>query len=215
MIPTRIGQVHPGGHFAGVNRIRNRCYAVIISRASSERPLPVKTDNSATLGAGSTIDGWANTQAMCDSDHPAAAYCRTLEIDGCADFYLPSKNELEICYRNLKPTLTDNITYIADWNIRPLHYENGTNTSSIPPGRPYSNSDPSVTLVLCFKRVSEQVRSIGEFFTKRPYHSSTELTKSISFSVTQVFDCGFQDYTFKARNYYLVRAVRRQLIVEL
>lgn len=58
--------------------------------------------------AKSDFDGLANTLALCESerDHPAAKWAAGLVIDGHADFYLPARRELSLCYANV-PELFD------------------------------------------------------------------------------------------------------------
>jgi len=53
-------------------------------------------------GATSNNDGLANTIALCDSkiDHPAAKFARGLTLYGLDDYYLPSRNELRVCFTN-------------------------------------------------------------------------------------------------------------------
>lgn len=54
-------------------------------------------------GAACEYDGQANTLALVNSkhSHPAAEWAEALEIEGHADFYLPSRRELALCYANL------------------------------------------------------------------------------------------------------------------
>ena len=56
-------------------------------------------------------DGLANTLALVNSknDHPAAHWARGLEIDGFKDFYVPSREELRLCFINCRDD------FEADW----------------------------------------------------------------------------------------------------
>lgn len=49
-------------------------------------------------------DGLANTLALVASgaDHPAAKWARDLKHEGYADWYLPSREELRLCYINAR-----------------------------------------------------------------------------------------------------------------
>ena len=50
-----------------------------------------------TQGASSATDGAANTAALLrEGDHPAAQACAEYSADGHADFYLPSRRELQL-----------------------------------------------------------------------------------------------------------------------
>ena len=74
--------------------------------------------------------------------HPAGRFCRELVINDYSDWRLPSRDELEICYRFLKPTADDN--YTETWGERPNG--SGENTASIPVGGSYSRRYPTITV---------------------------------------------------------------------
>lgn len=59
-----------------------------------------KTTNTATAGTTSLTDGLANSNAMNNSTHPAAFYCRGLTL-GSYTWFLPAKDELNHIYINL------------------------------------------------------------------------------------------------------------------
>ena len=117
MIPTRFGQQTPGGYFAGINRIKNNCYAVVVSPKCTETVLAKKTTCTATPGTQSVNDGLSNTLAMDSTEHPAAQYCLSVVVDKCNDYYLPSKCELELCYRNLKPSNSENFISFDNYSV--------------------------------------------------------------------------------------------------
>ena len=205
MIPTRIGQRSPGGYFAGINRIGNNAYAIIVSPNTTQRNgFVVKMTGSGTPGTQSANNGLANTISMDDSEHPAARYCLSLVVDGVNDFYLPSRDELELCYRNLKPVNWFNIdskfNRISEGN---LSLDVGTNPNSIPKGAGYTRTSPTQTRVLLF------CVSNGEDFSCEPYISSTEYSKFPDRVLNQKFAYGVQDVQFKIFNNCNVRAVRR------
>jgi hypothetical protein len=56
--------------------------------------------NRETTGAGSHVDGSANTEALIadDSEHPAAVWCAGHEADGHKDFFLPSRFDMLMAY---------------------------------------------------------------------------------------------------------------------
>ena len=205
MIPTRIGQKFEGGYFAGVIRVKDSAYLVLASPKSTERRIPFKTTYSSTSGIQSVNDGWANTNAMNDVDHPAAQYCRSLNVGGHADLYLPSRDELELCYRVFKPIDLSNTTSGVGTFPGNLSSANGTNLNAIPTGAAYTKTDPAQTIVTAFRAGSV------EAFDEAYYWTSTESSYDTTGSLIQTFSDGYQDCDSKT-GVLRVRGVRRVLI---
>jgi len=152
--------------------------------------------NTAVPGADSVIDGPQNTADMvADGNatvYPAAHFCNDASIGGFTDWYMPAKNELEICYYNLKPTTTVNTT------------GSGTNTNAVPSrGSNYTTGTPAQTSAADFKDTG------AEDFAAAYYWSSTEY--SATFAWMQTFNNGYQTYYSKDGS-YRVRCVRRLAI---
>ena len=188
MIPTRVGQRVPGGVFAGINRIRSNAYAVVVSPKWSEHFLQWKSSDTFTANAQSINDGFSNSNAMNTHDYSAAQYCLGLTIEHCNDFYLPSINELELCYRSLKPVSRRNFTCLDSRFSKPLHRASGTNVCSVPTGNPYTNTNPAMTIATAFT-----ARSAEAFDTYIYYWSSTETSSIIcGSSLFQIFSSGKQ-----------------------
>ena len=181
MIPTRIGQKFEGGYFAGVIRVKDCAYAILVAPKSTECSVQFKTTYSSTSGIQSVNDGWSNTNAMNDVEHPVAQYCRNLTVDRHTDLYLPSRDELELCYRNLKPTARQNATYTAGTFDGNLGLATGTNLNSIPAGSAYTATNPTQTIVTAF-----QTGSV-EAFALDYYRTSTESSSTASGSLVQDF----------------------------
>ena len=202
MIPTRIGQKIEGGHFAGVNRIQNCVYAILVAPKTTEhKRIQFKTHNSITPGILSVNDGMANTLAMDDKLHPAAQYCRSLNVCGHTDYYLPSRDELELCYRYLKPTEFQNTTVPAGTLSGNLKLATGTNYNSIPTGAAYTATNPAQTTVTVFQK--------GGVEAFENWHwTSTESSSYTNYSLIQNFSDGDQLWSYKT-HVVRVRPVRR------
>ena len=206
MIPTRIGQKFEGGYFAGVIRVKDRAYLVLAAPKSTEGSVRFKTQRSGTPGIHRVNDGWSNTNAMNDTEHPAAQYCRNLNVGGNTDWYLPSRDELELCYRNLKPTDRSNTTSGAGDFSGNLSLANGTNLNSIPTGSAYTETDPTRTIVTAFQTGNVEAFALAWYWT------STESSSYTNYSLIQHFSDGGQLWNFKT-SVYRVRGARRVLIL--
>ena len=202
MILTRIGQKFEGGHLAGVIRVNDCVYAVLVAPKSTECRVQFKTTYSSTPGIQLVNDGWSNTNAMNDADHPAAQYCRSLTVGGHTDLYLPSRAELELCYRVFKPTARDNATYPAGTLRCNLRLATGANRSSIPTGAAYTKTDPAQTIVTARQTGSAEAFAVGWYWT------STESSSYTNSSLSQDFSNGLQSWNFKT-GVGRVRGVRR------
>jgi hypothetical protein len=194
---TQVG----GGYLAGYIMVSSVKYALIVApKATGENvnKMQQKTANSATTGTQSVNDGWTNTNAMNNSSHPAAQWTRSLNIGGFTDWYLPAKDELEICYRSFKPTTQNN--YLSTSYIP---QGNGYNANSSPVGAAYSSSVPGQTSVTAFiHNGTEAFRADDDYWT------STEYGPNSTYSWIQNFSNGNEHYDDKTNTSW-VRAVRR------
>lgn len=190
-VPTTIGQEFGGGYYAGkINDGGTEYYLIVAPKATGESSSKQwKTANTSTTGTDSMIAGPTNSANMNNSSHPAAQFCEGLTIGGFTDWYMPAKNELEVCYYNLKPTTTSNNT------------SSGTNTNAVPSrGSNYTASVPPQTSVTAFKSGGAEAFAAGD------YWSSTQ--DSATRAWVQNFSSGNQYNDGKNLSYY-VRAVRR------
>lgn len=103
--PFIPGTPMEGGFFFGFHEIGSDKYALIVADSSATEYLRWKTGLTLTAGTESLVDGWANTNAMNDAQHPAAQYCRSYSGGGHNDWYLPARNELAILRNNLATDL--------------------------------------------------------------------------------------------------------------
>ena len=189
-----IGGAFGGGFFAGEISTAGNGIAdynlVIAPKSSGENSSKEwKTSLTSTAGTTSVIDGPTNSSNMNNASHPAAEFCEGLTIGGFSDWYLPAKNELEVCYFNLKPTTTSNDT------------GSGTNTNAVPSrGSNYTAGTPAQTVATDFQTGNAQA------FIATLYWSSTQFDGA--FAIPQNFSNGDQNIATKTLAVY-VRAVRR------
>jgi len=194
-VPTVIGQAFGGGFYAGqigVGGVATH-YIIVGPIASAFDYTKWKNVQTATTGADSVIDGPQNTaDIVADGSstvYPAAHFCNNLTVGGYTDWYLPAKNELEVCYYNLKPTTTNNNT------------TSGANTNAVPSrGSNYTTGTPAQTSATDFQSTG------AEDFSTDAYWSSTENSASTAWD--QYFSNGGQFGGLKTFNMRL-RAVRR------
>lgn len=160
-IPTIPGTPFGGGFFAGLIVIGGLTYALVVAPKDCGESLSIqwKIAGSATVGTSSINDGFSNSEAMNTPDHPAAKFCCDLRIGGFDDWYLPSRDELEMCYRNLKPGTDRNHVYgnrIKNFGSNGYNgvdeHGNGHNASSDPIGKAYTKDDPKQTVVEAFQK---------------------------------------------------------------
>ena len=189
----KIGDAYEGGFFAGqISTAGNGIadYNLVVGPVSSaQSSLQWKTTNTTTAGTNSVIDGPANSSQMNNASHPAGQFCEGLTVGGFTDWYMPAKDELEVCYYNLKPDTTSNVT------------SSGANPYSVPArASNYTTGNPARTSAAAFTST--------EAFTANMYWASTQ-GNTIS-AWFQYFSNGTQRYTFRYKNEsHNVRAIRR------
>lgn len=188
-----IGQALGGGYYAGQISTAGNSIAdynlVVGPVASTQSTLQWKTS---TTGGDPTsvINGPSNSATMNSATYPAAQFCEGLNVGSQTDWYLPAKNELEVCYYNLKPTTNNNST------------GSGINANAVPArASTYSSGTPAQTSATDF-------RSTGtEKFALAYYWSSSQATASTPFS--QYFGNGYQGSYYVKTTSANVRAIRR------
>jgi len=189
-----IGDAYQGGYFAGqISTAGNSIpdYNLVVGPVASAEnsSKQFKIVNTATTGTTSVINGPANSAAMDDISHPAAQFCEGLTIGGFSDWYMPAKNELEICFYNLKPVVASN------------NLASGVNANAVPArASPYTAGTPAQTSATNFQSTG------AEPFTVGYYWSSTESASTKAFA--QYFDIGIQ-LAYNKTYAFRVRAVRR------
>lgn len=186
-----IGTAFEGGFYAGRLQIDGRQYALIVApKAEGETTGKWGEYGQEVPGARSYNDGRANTLAMAEAGSALAQWALGLSIAGHDDWHLPSRDELEILYRNLKPTDAENYCSFRD----------GDNASSLPAGYPYTEESPTQTPAEVFQAGQP------EAFEPRWHWASTQYSPHNAW--LQHFDDGLQHYNHKS-NELRARAVRK------
>ena len=104
-----IGEAFGGGYLAALMPAPDgRHFALIVApRAEGQNDsLEWKNEYSRTEGTRSAIDGFTNSEAANNEEHPAAQFCRGLNIGGYSDWYLPASAEQAAIWANLGPNHT-------------------------------------------------------------------------------------------------------------
>lgn len=197
--PPAIGDAYAGGFYAGqisttANGVATHNLVVGPVASAQNSSIKWKNANTAATGADSTIDGPQNTADMVADGsatvYPAAHFCNNLTIGSFSDWYMPAKNELEVCYYNLKPTTTNNFTNA------------GINTNAVPSrSSKYTAGNPVQTSAAIFQSGGT------EAFTITSYWTSTESTASGAWG--QYLGNGGQYQGFLKHYLTPVRAIRR------
>lgn len=192
--PTVIGAAFGGGFYAGRILIAGVVHALIVApKAEGERGDVAWLDSEQrATGADSYCDGMQNTVAMAEVGSALANWARGLAIGGHTDWYIPSQDELEILYRNLKPTKRKNY----------LYGRSGVNASTVPPTHAYSADLPAQTVAPDFVDGGVQA------FADEWYWSSTQHAARDDYAWSQDFLLGIQDSSNKSAS-LRARAVRR------
>jgi hypothetical protein len=182
-LPT-LGQALGGGFYAGqISTAGNGIadYNLVVGPVASAQNASVqfKTSNTTDAGAVSAITGPANSASMNDSAHPAAFFCEGLSIGGFTDWYLPARNELDVCYFGLKPTTAANAT------------NSGINANAVPARASNYTSlgAPTQTSATNFQTGGSEAFTAG---SNGSYWSSTQIQYNKARSV--FFANGYQNY---------------------
>jgi hypothetical protein len=189
------GEPFEGGFFAGyisTNGDGIETHYLIVSPKSSGQNTNRrwKTATTTTAGTTSVIDGPTNSTNMNNANHPAAEFCEGLTIGGFSDWYLPAKNELEVCYFNLKPLSGSNDTSSgANTNAVPSRAGNYTDAPNVVPAQTTSaafQSGGSEALAAEATWTSTQLNATQAWFQGLDAGAQTPLIKTVGFHVRAV-----------------------------
>lgn len=205
--------------------IMARHRVIVAPKASGEHAgIALKNAQTALPTACQTLtEGFAATQAMRDADsstvYPAAHWARNLDIGGRTDWYIPARDELELCWRNLKPVTNNNIVTANRPTAASFNYANngsygdtsnrhGVNNNSAPAGTTYTASVPAQTVATAFRTGGTEAYEFGSAY----YWSSSDYSASLAWFQYWISSYpGFQNGNVKTST-SRVRAVRRSVI---
>lgn len=187
-----IGAPFGGGFYTGILNIDGVPHALVTApKAQGQGPDQVwSPDYKLIKNCRSFFDGLANTKAIAKAGLALGKWAVGLRIDGQRDWALPARDQLELQYRNLKPTTAENYMRCGD------NPSTGT--------WPYTEKLPAQTKAKLFKQGG------AEAFDDVWYWSSTHY--SANYAWCQLFHNGLQN-TFNKTSNYRVRAVRTVRII--
>jgi hypothetical protein len=224
VITLNVTSISGSGTFSDWS-FMSRYRLIAAPKASGENAgIMLKNANTALPTACQTLtEGWAATMAMFTADtstvYPAAHWARNLVINGFDDFFIPARDQLEPCWRNLKPVTNNNyvtanrptgasFNYANNGSYGDTSPNHGTNNNSSPAGAAYTSAVPAQTAATAFRTGGAESFEFGSVY----YWSSSEF--NASFAWFQNWDSsypGYQNFNGKAKS-YRVRAVRRSVI---
>lgn len=200
-------------------------YRLIIAPKATGENASVQYKNantSAPVECQTLTNGLAATAAMVAADtstvYPMAWWAKGLNIGGYTDWYVPARDELELIWRNLKPTTDNNYTtanrqdsaivYNKGGNTDDTTQEHGRNKHSEPAGSAYTSGIPAQTSVVAFRTGQSEAMEYGSSY----YWSSSEYSSSGGWY--QLFYTGYPgtQYLNNKTNSTRARAVRRSLV---
>ena len=168
-------------------------------------------------------EGWVSTEAMKNADistvYPAAHWARGLTINSKSDWYIPARDELELCWRNLKPTTDNNYATADRPTAASFDYKNkgsygdvanthGLDNNSSPAGAAHTTTVPGQVAATAFRTGGAEAFEYGASY----YWSSTEYSASYAwFQYWNSSVPGRQNGNNKSTA-FRVRAARRSIL---
>ena len=209
------GEAVGGGFYVGKMSINGNgipTHHLIISDIST-RQTTLSWDSRTTgnsgfvSGVNNPINGPQNTTSLAGqgSVYEAANYCENLNSGGYTDWYLPSVQELQMCYYYLKPTTGANHNYGDSYG--------GANPYAVAP-QPinigYGTAGPSQTSATAFKFGNAQSFGTFGYYSSCESTSGAEIIRKIQVQVVYFTDGSIQEGNKSQTwaNFY-TRAVRR------
>ena len=195
--PPALGSAYQGGYMGGqmsTSQDGVATHNIVVAPLSTGSGVMVwKTSNTASTNPDG-YDGYANSVALYTTGHTAAIWCRQLTIGGYTDWYMPSMQEIEILYWNLKPTTAAHNGTIWPGNNIAVPNRSGMTTYATHPGQ---------TTVALFQSGGAQAFVLDAYWTSNQWGDTWgRYTR---------FDDGFAWGILKASN-VPVRAIRKVVV---
>jgi hypothetical protein len=220
-----------GGFGSGANWSINVRYRVIKAPKASGETNNLAWKNANTLApssSGTLVEGLKSTTGLVAagdaSVYPMAHWCRNRNIGGYTDWYMPSRDEMEVLIRNLKPGTVANSTanrptgsvhnYQNQGAYPDLTNANGANRNSDPNGAVYTTTVPGQTTPVAFRTGGAEAL-VAVVTAGSGYWTSTEHAATTAIFI-ETNDSNFGLPTAKTKNLagsdnYVI-AVRRSMI---
>lgn len=220
-----------GGFGSGSNWSINVRYRVIKAPKASGETNNLAWKNANTLApssSGTLVEGLKSTNGMVaagdSSVYPLAHWCRNRNIGGYTDWYMPSRDEMEVLIRNLKPGTVVNSTsnrptgsahnYQNQGAYPDLTNASGANRNSDPNGAAYTTTVPGQTTPVAFRTGGAEAL-VAVVTAGSGYWTSTEHAATTAIFI-ETNDSNFGLPTAKTKNLagsdnYVI-AVRRSMI---
>jgi hypothetical protein len=224
VITLNVTSISGSGTFSDWS-FMSRYRLIAAPKASGENAgIMLKNANTALPTACQTLtEGWAATMAMFTADtstvYPAAHWARNLVINGFDDFFIPARDQLELCWRNLKPVTNNNYVTANRPTAASFNYANngsygdtanthGLNNNSAPAGAAYTAAVPAQTAAAAFRTGGTEAYWFGSAY----YWSSSDYNASAAWYQGWSSSYPGSQYSNVKTGTYRVRAVRRSVI---
>jgi len=156
-LPKSIGEAFQGGFLGRRYKVDGEEYAVIVAGKDGRLRGTWGEYGQDVVGARSCINGATNTDAMAEAGSDAAKEARALRLGGFDDWHVPSRDQLEMIYRDFKPTADENY----------CTYRDGDNPTT---GEyPYTPDSPAQTTIAAFQEGGEHAIEPGCYMSSTQY----------------------------------------------
>ncbi|MFH0755718.1 MAG: hypothetical protein V2B15_00335 [Bacteroidota bacterium] len=123
-----IGESYGGGIVFYVDGTKKHGYVAALNDQTSSENIVWGCEGTFVTGTSTAVGtGQANTTAIvnsCSANGIAARICDQLELNGFSDWFLPSKDELDLMYQNLHVQQLGNFSDFLYWSSSQIDEDN-------------------------------------------------------------------------------------------